>query len=104
MKTRSKTEIIVETCRTLTIRSANRSRLGWCEECGHRVQLVSAAEAAIMCRVSSRTIYRLIEAGEFHFREIDGMVLICAGSLETVDKEMKAVLVLAVDNPVSHLA
>lgn len=63
MKTRSKTEIIIEASRTLTISGFTRSRLAKCEVCGRYVQMVSADEAAILGRVSSRTIYLMIEAG-----------------------------------------
>jgi hypothetical protein len=82
MGIRSKTEIIVETHRILTIKRGSRRWLAWCEECDRQAQMVTADEAAILCRVSSRAIYQLIETGELHFRETpDGGTLICADSL-----------------------
>ena len=82
MKTRSKTEFIVETHRILTIKRGSRYRLAWCEECGEQARMVTADEAAILARVNSRAIYQLIEERELHFVETpDGMVLICLNSL-----------------------
>ncbi|HEV8484868.1 MAG TPA: hypothetical protein VGV87_15110 [Blastocatellia bacterium] len=57
--------------------------MGWCEERGHQVQMVGTDEAAILCRVSSRAIYRMIEANTCHFKEsTDGLLLLCASLLE----------------------
>lgn len=81
MKT-SKTEIIAETHRILTIRRGSRQRIAWCDECGEQVGMVTADEAAILASVSSRTIYQRVEARELHFVEAaDGMVFVCLKSL-----------------------
>lgn len=82
MKTKSKTEIIVETHRILTIKGGSGYRLARCEACGGQVQMATADQAAILARVSSRVIYQLIEAREIHFIETSSrMVLICLNSL-----------------------
>jgi len=48
--------------------------------------MVSADEAAVIARVSPRTIYRWIEAGEIHFEESsEGLMLICPNSLRGAD-------------------
>jgi hypothetical protein len=82
MKTRSKTEITVETHRILTIRRGGRYRIAYCEECGEQTRMVTVAEATILAGASSRAIYRLIEARQLHFLETpDREALICLISL-----------------------
>jgi hypothetical protein len=82
MKTTRKTQITVETHRVFTIRHHSRYHLGWCPECGPQAHMVTADEAAILCRVSSRAIYLRIEAHELHFKETpDGLLLVCVNSL-----------------------
>jgi hypothetical protein len=82
MKTRSKTEIIVETHRILAIKRGSRQRLVWCEECGELARMVTADEAAIRAAVSTRAIYQLVEARKLHFTESpDHGVFICLNSL-----------------------
>ena len=82
MKTNSKTKIIAETHKVLTIKRGSRYQPAWCEECGKLVRMVTADEAAILAGVSSRAIYQLIEARELHFTETsDRVVLICLNSL-----------------------
>ena len=82
MKTRSKTEIIVETHRILAIKRGSRYRLAWCEECGEQARMVTADEAAILAGLSLRTTYQLIEARKLHFTEsLDRVGFICLNSL-----------------------
>jgi hypothetical protein len=82
MKTRSRTEITVETHRILTVRRGDRYRITRCEECGGQTRMVTVEEARILAGVSSRTIYRLLEARELHFVETpDREVFICLTSL-----------------------
>ena len=82
MKTRSKTEIIVETHRILTVKKGSPHKLAWCEECEKKARMVTADEAAILAGVSSRAIYQLIEERELHFVETpDRVVLISLNSL-----------------------
>ena len=82
MKTSSKTEIIAETHRILTIKRGSRYRLGWCEECGSEVRMVTADEAAIVAGLGSRAIYQLIEGRTLHFLETpDRVVFVCLNSL-----------------------
>jgi predicted site-specific integrase-resolvase len=46
--------------------------------------MVTPDEAAQLCQVSTRTIYRRIETGRFHFTETEkGFSLICLRSLES---------------------
>ena len=54
----------------------------WCRECGARVQMLTAEEAARFAGTSTRMIYRRVEAGEIHYLETaDGGLLVCARSV-----------------------
>src|SRR4026208_391217 len=62
----------------------NHSVHAWCGTCAEQVQMVTPDEAAQLCQVSTRTIYRRIETGRFHFTETEkGFSLICLQSLES---------------------
>lgn len=44
--------------------------------------MLPADQAAILFRLSSRTIHRMVEEGKLHFTETpDGLLLICLNSL-----------------------
>jgi len=84
MKT-SKTEIIAETHRILTIRKGSQQRIAWCDECDGQVRMVTPDEAAILASVSLRTIYQRMESRELHFAEASNLtVFICLKSLENL--------------------
>ena len=54
----------------------------WCEGCGAEAEMVAAEEAARRATASSRSVYRLAEAGLIHFAETaDGLLLVCQTSL-----------------------
>jgi hypothetical protein len=74
-------EINIETRRVWVVGSARQRTCCFCEDCNEQVQMLSADEAAIIACVSPRIIYRWIEAGEIHFAETSGGLLICANSL-----------------------
>ena len=45
--------------------------------------MLTPDQAATIARVSSRTIYRRVEAGEMHYMETaEGHLLVCANSIE----------------------
>lgn len=53
-----------------------------CAGCVSEGQMISAEKAAVVCHCSRRLIYRWIEEGSLHYRELpDGTVLICAITL-----------------------
>ena len=53
-----------------------------CAECNAKGRLITAEKAAAICQCSRRTIYRWIEEGALHFRELpDGVVLVCGATL-----------------------
>ena len=58
-----------------------------CELCAPRIGLlVSAEAAATITGVPVRMLFKLLEAGLIHYREIkDGAVLICVNSIASCD-------------------
>ncbi len=77
-----RTEITIETERVLVISKRNTSALAWCSACGGQAQMITPETAAKLADVSSRAIYRLIEADGLHFVEMsDKRLWICVNSL-----------------------
>jgi len=69
--------ITIQTERLLVM-SHSRGLYSLCAACGDEVRMVTIDQAAILARVSSREIYREVEAGMLHFMETtDGSLLIC---------------------------
>jgi excisionase family DNA binding protein len=82
VKTRKRVEISVETERILFVSRRRLTAITWCKGCGRRSEMITVDEAACSSRVSSRTIYRWVEAGKVHFIETgDGRLLVCHDSL-----------------------
>jgi excisionase family DNA binding protein len=76
------TEISIETHRVLVISQLRKSAPAWCFSCRAQVDMVTPDEAAVLAGVSSRTIYRWVEAEKLHFTEMsDGLLRICLASL-----------------------
>ena len=82
VKTRKRTEITIETDRIIVLSRRKVSVVSWCRECNQRVQMVTVDEAAAMVGLSSRTVYRWIEAEEVHSTETaERFLLVCSRSL-----------------------
>jgi hypothetical protein len=75
-------DITVESHEILVLRRSSAPIHAWCAQCGSQVQMIPSAQAALLAGVSSRVIYRQIEAGRLHFIETpDHALLICLQSL-----------------------
>lgn len=82
VRAKTRTEITIETDRILVMSKRRISVLAWCADCGSRTRMVGVDEAARLAGVSSRTIYRWVEADRLHFAETDeGSLLVCSNSL-----------------------
>ena len=67
---------------------AQNANFAECSECISPVQMMPVDAAAKVRGVSSRTIYRLVEAGKLHFQETpDGLPLVCVASLSAIKSE-----------------
>ena len=80
---KKRTEITVETERLVVVGDARVPRhVNWCAPCGKQVEPVSTDEAAVLARVTSRTIFRWVELGRVHYWETpEGLLLICPHSI-----------------------
>lgn len=77
-----RTEIMVETHRTLRVSVRSRRVRLFCPACAAEVEMVSAGVAARVAGLSEREVFRLVEAGELHHAEApDGRLLVCLGAL-----------------------
>ena len=79
---RRRKEITIETDEALVLRRKDLRRRAWCGGCGPEVEFVTPEAAALASGVTTREVYRLVEAGVAHFFETnDGALLVCARSL-----------------------
>jgi hypothetical protein len=77
-----KTKITIETKRLTLIRQINKATRVRCPSCDKQVDMMTPDQAAIMFRISTRTIHRMVEEGTAHFTETsDGLLMICVKSL-----------------------
>ncbi len=82
MRNRRRTEITIETEKLLVVTSRKSATLATCSSCAGQVKMVTAAEAAILTGIGTRSVYRWIEEGRVHFLEpSDGLLLVCLNSL-----------------------
>jgi len=52
-----------------------------CVRCAKPSGMITPEEAAALCDVSTREVYRWLETGTIHFSETTGVLLICLTSL-----------------------
>ena len=79
---KTRKQITIETHQLTVVRSANRAVRVRCEECARQVSMVPPEEAAMLARVTPRTIYRWVEEGRLHFLETQpGQLTVCVESL-----------------------
>ncbi|MBA3715642.1 MAG: hypothetical protein H0W76_24835 [Pyrinomonadaceae bacterium] len=56
--------------------------VAWCDGCAKSVVMATPDEAALLARLTTRAVFRLIEAGLVHYAESrEGSVRICLDSL-----------------------
>ena len=78
---RTRTEITVERDTWVVVKRCRKT--AWCRSCSRQVEMLSLDEAAILARVSSRTIFHWAESGVVHSTETpDGLLVICPNSLK----------------------
>lgn len=84
MKRRIISEITVETEEAIVIHRRGDFAGPSCAACSDSPRMITPEQAAEVFRVSSRLIYRWIEAGQLHFLESSaGVVLVCPNSLSS---------------------
>jgi hypothetical protein len=75
---------VVRKSRVVVVRPPQVPVVQRCPVCRRKVEMVIPEEAARRAEVSTRTMYRWVDAGRVHFVELaDGEVLVCLNSIET---------------------
>lgn len=88
MKTKHKTEITVETDRTLVIRECHRLDQGWCERRDTQAAGISR-QAVTRAGVSPEAISRHVDEGRLHFTDSgDGSSFICLATSTTQERSL----------------
>ena len=83
MKKTRRTERTIEIHEFYAIRTASGALPALCGDCpqGDAIML-TPDHAALLSHVPTRTIYRLVEAGSIHYREMpNGSLIVCVRSL-----------------------
>lgn len=79
---KKRTETIIETHRIQIIRWRRPGVTAWCHVCSAHVRMITPEEAAALTKVTTRAIYRWVEAGALHFTETaEGALIVCPDSL-----------------------
>lgn len=83
MEKKRTTTITSETHEVLIVRRGSEPSIRmWCGECSAEVEMLQPEEAAAIANVSTRTIYRWIEAAQIHHAEsVGGNVIVCPKNL-----------------------
>ena len=83
MRIRRTREITIQTTETLSLRVDQVTADITCNECGSGVAMLTPEALAAAFGLSLRGIYRQVEAGRLHFRQMSaGRLMICPKSLE----------------------
>ena len=76
------TEITVETEEILIIRRRGSAARPYCRSCREQTRMITIEEAMALASGSLRAILRRVEAGEIHYEETaGGLLLVCPTSL-----------------------
>ena len=78
---KEKTEIEIELSETVAYSRPGERFESFCPDCGATVNVATTHAAAIICHLTEREVFRLVESGDIHFTETDHRVLVCLRSL-----------------------
>jgi site-specific recombinase len=81
MRTRTRTEITVETTEILVVHRRGSLLQCFCQRCGEQVGIIRLEEAAL-AGISMQSVWRAVEADHLHLvAPADGLVFMCLNSL-----------------------
>jgi hypothetical protein len=81
MKRKEPKVITIETRQQILIRSRRQTLVAWCEACSMNTLMIVPEQAAAICRITERQVFRQIENGELHFIETpNGKLFVCSNS------------------------
>jgi hypothetical protein len=75
-----KAEITFEVEETIIVRQRAKLVTAFCPQCASHVEMAAPQTIAAWSELTEREIFRLVEAGEVHFVEVE-RILICLKSL-----------------------
>lgn len=82
MRRKKRTETTIEAHQYLVVRGPDNPVLAWCADCAAETRMAAPEMVAILCSVTTLTVYRWVEAGLVHFTETsEGALLVCLNSL-----------------------
>ena len=85
-----RTDVTFELEQIMVIRRRSGSVSGWCVCCEVEVVMLTPDEAATVTTATTRTLYRLVDAGMVHFTEThSGLILLCLPSLLRAINELR---------------
>ena len=67
-----RTEIAFELEQTIIVKRRSGSASGWCNDCELEVVMITPDEAASITSMTTRALYRSVDAGIIHFTEMEG--------------------------------
>lgn len=84
-----KTVITVETHSLTIMQTRGRSSELWCATCQALRQMMTVEQAASLCSINQRVIFRLVESNRVHFNETPtGQLLLCTESLRQLTENL----------------
>lgn len=82
MSKRVRTEITIETERTVTINVLHASFVAWCEECAAQVPTVTLRQATTLLKLSAAAMQQLLQSQQLHLIERgEDLLFVCLVSL-----------------------
>lgn len=77
-----RTEITIETERTVLVNLHPASLVAWCDECLAHVPTITSRQAASLLQLSAAALQQLLQSQQLHLiEECEGLILICLNSL-----------------------
>jgi hypothetical protein len=84
------TRITIRQSEVMVIRKSQGVALADCPQCNRQVEMLSAEQVVTLTGISSLNLFKMVESGQFHFREtLQGHLLICLESLRAGGQYLK---------------
>ncbi len=88
---KKRTEILIEFDELLVVSQPGKPIHLWCNACCQNATFITPAQAAVIARVTVRTVNQWVESGGIHFVETsDGFLLVCIQSVTAKVKYVAA--------------
>jgi hypothetical protein len=82
MRIRRRKAVVVQTHQVTTVHWNRQPIVRWCPDCAAQVEMLTPESAAEIAGISSRDLFRRVEANEVHFIDlVERGLLICCDSI-----------------------